>query len=357
MNLFDIIKRKDRALSILDGEVQPRQQGGRDAFLGARLGPSAHIRLARADEFAVFRTFPREIGWRLRPPIEAVETSLTIEVADADASCRSPLFVWNGMSSKQHEIRLDWPVWVGRSTSFSIELRNGGNAAIEIESSPLFATRDALKPLIRGVGVEIGPGMRPFVRPGPDVEVRFVEATPVAEWKSNYGKAVDPAGFDQSLWDHYVIGDGHELECCDDDSLDFIFSSHVFEHLMNPLGVLENWSRKLRSGGVVLAVIPDYRYCFDLRQRPSSRKEWLQEHDSGGWRPPWEKYEKWCKYTAPYNTPQSLIERNYSIHVHYYTPDSFLELAKLAIECGIFGRIFLNTSPNNKDFGVVLWKD
>jgi SAM-dependent methyltransferase len=360
MNLFDIVKRKDRSLVVIAGEITPRQHGGPDGFLGARLGPGAHVRLARADEFACLRTFPRDIGWRLRQPADASDdVSFVIEVTQgARPARRMPLFEWHGsLPNPRFELQLAWPVLTGQWASFDIELHNRGSEPIDIESSPLFATRAALKPLIHGTGVEIGPGMHPFVRPEPNVAVRFVEATPVDTWQSNYGKAVDPAAFDHSLWDHYVIGDGHTLDCCEDNSLDFIFSSHVFEHLMNPLAVLEHWSRKLRRGGAVLSVIPDCRYCFDLRQIPSVKAEWEQEYNAGEWNLPPAKYEKWCRYTAPYNTPRNLIERNYSIHVHYYTPETYRDLADISIERGMFTRIFLNTSPNNKDFGVVLWKE
>lgn len=359
MNLFDIVKRKDRALSILSGEVIPLQRRGQEGFLGIRLGPGSALRLAHAEEFAVLRTFPREVGWRLRLAAGQDDAAVALDVVDGvDGGRRSRLFSYDGPGQAARiEMPLDWPIWAGERSVFDIELRNDGTAPVDVESGPPFATREALRPLIHGTGVEIGPGMHPFVRPGPDVSVRFVEATPVDEWQSNYGKAVDPAAFDHSLWDHYVIGDGHTLDCCEDDSLDFIFSSHVFEHLMNPLAVLEHWSRKLRRGGVVLSVIPDHRYCFDLRQHPSSKVDWEQEYEAGQWSRPLAKYEKWCRYTAPYNNPKNLIERNYSIHVHYYTPHTYRDLAELAIEQGIFSRIFLNTSPNNKDFGVVLWKE
>jgi hypothetical protein len=125
---------------------------------------------------------------------------------------------------------------------------------------------------------------------------------------------------------------------------------------MNPLGVLENWSRKLRPGGRAVGVVPDQRYCFDLRQPPSRARDWLQEYDRKIWSLTQEKYEKWCKFTAPYNTPESLSARKYSIHAHYYTPATFRELADVAISRGTFSNVFINTSPNNKDFGWVLWR-
>jgi len=154
----------------------------------------------------------------------------------------------------------------------------------------------------------------------------------------------------------YIIGDAHHIAACADSSLDFIFSSHVFEHLMNPLGVLENWSRKLSTTGVVIGVVPDLRYCFDLRQPASTPNDWQDEYAAREWTLSRAKFEKWCRYTAPNATPDSLIERKYSIHAHYYTPTTMRTLLDMAIERGMFRKLFINTCPNNKDFAFVVWK-
>ena len=40
-----------------------------------------------------------------------------------------------------------------------------------------------------------------------------------------------------------------------DNSLDFIFGSHVFEHLANPIGHLKRWHAKLKPGVTLMHVI------------------------------------------------------------------------------------------------------
>jgi SAM-dependent methyltransferase len=42
----------------------------------------------------------------------------------------------------------------------------------------------------------------------------------------------------------------------EDSSQDFVLSSHVWEHLPNPLGALEEWVRVVRSGGYIFAIVP-----------------------------------------------------------------------------------------------------
>lgn len=41
-------------------------------------------------------------------------------------------------------------------------------------------------------------------------------------------------------------------------NLDYVFSSHCLEHLSNWVDVLDYWTSKLRSGGVMFLYLPDY---------------------------------------------------------------------------------------------------
>lgn len=41
-----------------------------------------------------------------------------------------------------------------------------------------------------------------------------------------------------------------------DSSQDFVLHSHVWEHLPNPLGALDEWVRVVRSGGYIYAIVP-----------------------------------------------------------------------------------------------------
>jgi SAM-dependent methyltransferase len=48
-----------------------------------------------------------------------------------------------------------------------------------------------------------------------------------------------------------------------DDTLDYLCSSHVMEHLPNPIAALCEWHRVLRPGGYLYLVLPDKRFTFD----------------------------------------------------------------------------------------------
>lgn len=46
------------------------------------------------------------------------------------------------------------------------------------------------------------------------------------------------------------------------DNLDYIFSSHCLEHVNEWVQVLEYWSSKLKSGGVLFLYLPDYSQTY-----------------------------------------------------------------------------------------------
>lgn len=55
-------------------------------------------------------------------------------------------------------------------------------------------------------------------------------------------------------------------------AFDFVLSSHVIEHLANPLRGLREWGRVLREGGVLVLVVPHKDATFDHR-RPVTKFE------------------------------------------------------------------------------------
>lgn len=52
-----------------------------------------------------------------------------------------------------------------------------------------------------------------------------------------------------------IIADAHKIPL-GDDSQEYVFSSHVFEHLCDPIAALEEWYRLVRKDGYVALIIP-----------------------------------------------------------------------------------------------------
>jgi len=64
---------------------------------------------------------------------------------------------------------------------------------------------------------------------------------------------------------HQLIGEAGALDVADD-TYDAVISSHVLEHLANPLGALAEWRRVVRPGGHVLLIVPHRDSTFDHRR-------------------------------------------------------------------------------------------
>jgi SAM-dependent methyltransferase len=52
-------------------------------------------------------------------------------------------------------------------------------------------------------------------------------------------------------------GDAELMESVEDNSFDFVHSSHCLEHMRSPHIALDNWIRILKPGGYLVCLIPD----------------------------------------------------------------------------------------------------
>lgn len=75
-----------------------------------------------------------------------------------------------------------------------------------------------------------------------------------------------------------VVAAGDDLPF-EDDSQDFVFSSHVIEHIPDPIGALLEWQRVARRYVVVVA--PHRDRTFDAGRPLSTVEELLERHRSG----------------------------------------------------------------------------
>lgn len=308
MNLHDIVKRRDRIMHVESGAVELAHRSGPGGFVGARVAAGTRLRFVDVRRYAALR----------------------------------------------HGAPLGWEVFEGQAdiVEGDDEIIIHSEAGAIISSGGFWNSRAQILPFALGDGLEVGPGQAPHVKPSASIRVRYLENVDKDEWLSRYH--LEPGSTSDAVWENYLVGDAQELAGIRRNSLDFIYSSHVFEHLMNPLGVLARWASRLRPGGSALAVVPDCRYCFDLRQEPSTLAEFIREYAMDLWTPPREKYDKWCEGTMLGADPEGYMQRNYPIHFHYYTPSVFGQLGGKAIELGLFSAFNIWGEPNAKDFAVRL---
>jgi len=83
------------------------------------------------------------------------------------------------------------------------------------------------------------------------------------------------------------ICEGAELDFLQNESYDLVLSSHVLEHMGNPLKALYEWKRVLKNHGLLLLCAPDKDKTFDHRRPATSLDHLIEdyrkntdEHDS-----------------------------------------------------------------------------
>jgi 2-polyprenyl-3-methyl-5-hydroxy-6-metoxy-1,4-benzoquinol methylase len=95
--------------------------------------------------------------------------------------------------------------------------------------------------------------------------------------KLDGGNLFDDNHFQESFSDFfnykYGIGQQYNVDCANPKSLDqidkkydFIVTSHVIEHIANPIKAMRSWKRLLKDGGFILSIIPNYKNCFDNKR-------------------------------------------------------------------------------------------
>ena len=128
------------------------------------------------------------------------------------------------------------------------------------------------------------------------------------------------------------------------DTLDYLCSSHVLEHLPDPLAALHEWHRVIVPGGFLYLVVPDKRFTFDEPRAVTTPDHLLRDFARGAtaatslahvdefvlqtdWerlRPGTPATEKPLQQTAARADYLARIARGgaVDIHFHTFTPDS-----------------------------------
>ena len=187
------------------------------------------------------------------------------------------------------------------------------------------ARRELSERFIRGRGIEVGAGSRPF--PIPAGARCFYGDVRDAESLTTYF-----AG-QQSPFDGFL--NAQTFAGIPDGSQDFVISAHVIEHLEDPIGAVLAALRILKPDGVLVLVVPDRRRTFD-RLRPGTPLQHLvQDHSDGGASTRLQGYIDHARYVHPAITGETLSESQIQdsaprtmaaqmdIHFHCWTTDEF----------------------------------
>ena len=345
MNLFHMLHRSDPHLRTHGSVVLAKHEIAGETWRGLDVRAGGAFTIPDVRRFASFRAFPSTCGWMVRTPLMlALKVSFHAHGANEVLSSRT---FRGGFQS----INLPWPLDEFGPLDLRLEVLGRGRGSVFVANHRALS-REWLIEMAKGTGIEIGPGPQPQIQPREGVHVSYVEQMPPKEWNELYNKS---GSFPTrpELWGNYIVGEASELPV-EDSSLDFIFGSHVFEHLANPIGHLERWKRKLAPGGKIICIVPDFAGTKDAVQERSTLDEWVQEYERQLWLPAEQHYVRHFRLPAEHRTVRNSLNRNESIHAHYYDNLNCQTLLQCAVEHLGYSDYVIEHTPNHKDFHFVL---
>ena len=185
---------------------------------------------------------------------------------------------------------------------------------------------------ISGKGLEVGAGNRPVPVPS-GASVGYGDIRDSDALRAYFSDEIAKQGFI----------DAQTFKGVPDRSQDFVISGHVIEHLLDPIGSIENAMRVVRDGGCYMIIVPDMRHTFDRTRPATPLAHFMADWRDGGAGTKLAAHEEWLRYCFPVFHGHSLSDeeitrralegcrRNDDIHYHTWTFESFLEMLR-AIE-------------------------
>lgn len=143
-------------------------------------------------------------------------------------------------------------------------------------------------------GIEIAPWFNPLApkRDGYDIKIIDIFDTETLLERAKADPAIAETGYER-LEDVDYVGSAVEIaELVPEDlhgSIDYVISSHNFEHLPNPVRFLQGVEKILRPGGHLTMALPDARGCFDFFRPSTTTGQWLQAHFENRKRPTYQQ--------------------------------------------------------------------
>ncbi|MFC1576990.1 methyltransferase domain-containing protein [Candidatus Omnitrophota bacterium] len=135
----------------------------------------------------------------------------------------------------------------------------------------------------KGIGVELGAASQnPFGLPGAKNCAPYSKNRSAADYREYefYRKAQLKAC---GMYADIDLAGTAESIPVEDNSQDYIISSHVIEHVPSPIGAFLEWNRSLKTGGIVFMIFPKRDALIADRSRPVSKiREFIDVYEGKG---------------------------------------------------------------------------
>lgn len=131
-----------------------------------------------------------------------------------------------------------------------------------------------------GFGLEIGPSYNPLLPKADGYRVETVDHAGANDLRAKYATLPGAA---ERIEDVDYVTDGRPMldVIGQVDRYDFIFASHVIEHVPNIVGFFVECQKLLKPDGALVLAVPDKRYCFDLFRPVSTLGQAVEAHLQG----------------------------------------------------------------------------
>ncbi|MES2794770.1 MAG: methyltransferase domain-containing protein [Bacteroidota bacterium] len=124
----------------------------------------------------------------------------------------------------------------------------------------------------RKQGIEIGGPSAVFNKTGPFPIYKIIESLDNINFSDNNFWSNIKEGNNYFFQEgkkngKQIIADAIDLSVIKDETYEFMLSSHVIEHVANPIKALYEWRRIIKKNGYLIIIAPDRRFTYD-RNRP-----------------------------------------------------------------------------------------
>lgn len=167
---------------------------------------------------------------------------------------------------------------------------------------------------IKGFGIEIGALCHPVET---DAVVTYIDRFSVEGLHKQY-----PDIPTEIMCPVTKVENGETLTTIPDHSQDFVIANHFLEHCEFPIKTIKNWTRILKSGGIIFCAVPNKDVTFDKDRKLTPLDHLIEEYKTGES----DTFRHYMDATGGDDMLSGhLIDDKYSIHYHVWDKPAIAE--------------------------------